>query len=781
MTICKICGSESNEFAIATILNRHSVQYYQCSHCGFVQTEEPYWLAEAYRQAIARSDVGLVYRNTIASRLTQIVISNFFDGDCTFLDFGGGYGLFVRMMRDLGYNFHWHDQYCQNIFAQGFEASNRTSKNYELVTAFEVLEHLVNPIEEIAGILSFSKNFLLSTSLLPDNNPKPDDWWYYVLDEGQHIALYSLESLKIIARKFNLYLYSDLQSWHLFTQRPLPENVFDNLDYFERQVEKKPSLIQADYKEITGKLFFEGKDPSFDSRKNSEEEVPNFRQHPLKIGIDGVFFQFYKTGITRLWQSLLAAWTKDGFADYIVVLDRAGTMPKIEGITYLNIPAFDYNNVVQDRHLLDEICSQNQISLFISTYYTFPSVIPSVVPIYDMIPEVGRWDLSSPMWQEKHRAIAAASAYIAISHNTARDLMGFFPDIAPQRVTVAHCGVDDRFHPASEDAIHQFKYKYGIDKPYFLLVGIGEGYKNTKLFLKAFQTLANRSRFDIVCTTGSASNFKPEWRDYTQGSTVHLLYLPDGELASAYSGAIALVFPSQYEGFGLPVVEAMACGCPVITCPQGSIPEVAGEAAVYVDSQDVDRLARALEELQKPEIRQRMIVAGLERVQSFSWETMAKEVSQSLVKNSLEALGLRAVNFIVFPNWTVGEETLAQGLGQLLAVLNSHPDRLAISLLIYTGDLDLETINLWFSELALNLMLETSLEIGEDISIVPTGQLAVPQWHYLLRRIQAKIDFHAEDLTILEQLDIQPLKSLSLRDLENFKAVPEENGQREID
>ncbi|MGB8686639.1 MAG: glycosyltransferase, partial [Microcoleus sp.] len=223
------------------------------------------------------------------------------------------------------------------------------------------------------------------------------------------------------------------------------------------------------------------------------------------------------------------------------------------------------------------------------------------------------------------------SAYITISHNTASDLLKFFPDIAPELVTVAHCGVSQKISPASQEEIEHFKIKYNLSKRYFIMVGAAGGHKNAPLFLQAFAQLPNQPEFDIVCTFHSALT-KDEFEPYTSGSTVHKLPLSDEELKAAFSGAVALVYPSQYEGFGLPILEAMACGCPVITCPNASIPEVAGEAALYVKDDDVEAMAIALVDIQKPEVREALIAAGVEQAKKFSWSKMAKTVSSVLIK-----------------------------------------------------------------------------------------------------------------------------------------------------
>lgn len=367
------------------------------------------------------------------------------------------------------------------------------------------------------------------------------------------------------------------------------------------------------------------------------------RQSPT-IVIDGVFFQLYQTGIARVWSSLLSEWSKHDFAKHIVVLDRVGTAPKIPGIWYRTVPAYDYSRTDADREMLQQVCDEEGAELFISTYYTTPVSTASVFMAYDMIPEVMQWDLRHPMWQEKHYAIEQACAYIAISENTARDLVMFFPERYTKSVTVAHCGVFSKLAPASSEAINSFKIKYQISKPYFILVDPRSDYKNKGLLLKAFPKLPTYQGFELVCT-GSKGLSEAELRNNT-GVVVHMLQLSDEELSVAYSGAIALVYPSKYEGFGLPVLEAMACGCPVITSPNASIPEVSGEAVIYVHDEDVDGLVNALCEVQKPGVRNSSIAAGLEQAKKFSWSTMAEKVSSALMDATLLGLNLKDVNII---------------------------------------------------------------------------------------------------------------------------------------
>lgn len=360
-------------------------------------------------------------------------------------------------------------------------------------------------------------------------------------------------------------------------------------------------------------------------------EARNLSKPFPTVVVDGVFFQINQTGIARVWVSLLEEWVKTGFSQHIVVLDRAGTAPKIPGIRYRSIHAYGFDRTGIDSEVLQTICDEEDADLFISTYYTTPTSTPSVFMGYDMIPEVLGMDLSLAVWQEKRYGILHACQYITISENTAHDLIKLFPHIPEAAVTVAHCGINPLFLPADSREIQQFKDKLNILKPYYVLVGertgVG-GYKNGALLFKALRLNAYQD-VEIVCVGGQPA-LEPELAALAGNTKVHLLRLSDEELKVAYSGAVALIYPSFYEGFGLPIVEAMACGCPVITCRNSSIIEVAGEAVLYVNPFDPQELADALEQVKDSVIRQSLISQGLTQVKLFSWEKMAAIVTKVL-------------------------------------------------------------------------------------------------------------------------------------------------------
>ncbi len=245
---CHICQSQSQRFFQTKVLNKYDVSYWQCTHCQFVQTESPYWLDEAYSRAIAPSDDGLIFRNLMLAQISKNIINSFFAKAGKFLDFGGGYGVFVRLMRDIRFDFFWQDQFCQNLFANGLESQkNLQNFQYELITAWEVFEHFVNPLEQIEQLLKISPNILFSTEILPTNNPQPNQWWYYAPQEGQHISIYTIKSLQIIAEKFGLNLYSNGYSIHLLTKKLIDGQLFQKLSEYNAQKLRQFLWQKQDY------------------------------------------------------------------------------------------------------------------------------------------------------------------------------------------------------------------------------------------------------------------------------------------------------------------------------------------------------------------------------------------------------------------------------------------------------------------------------------------------------------------------------------------------------
>jgi len=214
---CRVCGRACSRLWEGPLLDL-SIRYMQCTHCGYVQTEQPYWLDRAYASSINVSDTGIMARNLANVRL--VLATLFAMGRCRerVVDVAGGYGFLTRLLRDQGVDAAWSDRFTPNLVALGFEY---TGGSAALVTAFEVFEHFVNPGEELDKMLEIAPNVLLSTEILPDPLPTPDQWWYYGKDHGQHIGFYKIQTLRMLAQSRGRHFLTDGRSYHLMTEKRL--------------------------------------------------------------------------------------------------------------------------------------------------------------------------------------------------------------------------------------------------------------------------------------------------------------------------------------------------------------------------------------------------------------------------------------------------------------------------------------------------------------------------------------------------------------------------------
>lgn len=257
MINCKICNSKSKKIHNGKILDKYIINYYQCTNCGFVQTEEPYWLNESYEDAISLSDTGIVSRNLSLSKLATIIISIYLNKKGEFLDYGGGYGIFTRLMRDNGFNYFWYDKHAENLVARGFEGEI-INKKYDGITSFENFEHFEHPLKEIERIFSLTDFVLFSTDLISVPAPKTEKWWYYCLEHGQHVSLFSNKSLQYIANKYHYNLISNGTNIHIFSKRKINPIIFK----IEKVIRKlglgnlfvKNPLINSDMKKMINKM-----------------------------------------------------------------------------------------------------------------------------------------------------------------------------------------------------------------------------------------------------------------------------------------------------------------------------------------------------------------------------------------------------------------------------------------------------------------------------------------------------------------------------------------------
>ncbi len=273
--------------------------------------------------------------------------------------------------------------------------------------------------------------------------------------------------------------------------------------------------------------------------------------------------------------------------------------------------------------------------------------VPYIITVHDLIRyfdmDGEETFIRSPNRRDRHylnldfEGIRKAMRIIAVSQSTKDDLMHCL-DIPDKRISVVHEGIDHSlFQPVSQRIYNH---------PYILFVSTEHPRKNFTTLLKAFSQLKSEPRFKELklVKVGDAGGQETDFRSETMGVVESLKlsreviftdFVPEADLPAYYSGAEVFVLPSLYEGFGFPVLEAMACGCPVITSNTSSLPEVVGEAGIMVDPHNTDSLAQAMSKvLTDSKLRDNMIRKGLEQAKSFSWEKAAEQTLE--VYNKVE-------------------------------------------------------------------------------------------------------------------------------------------------
>ncbi len=365
----------------------------------------------------------------------------------------------------------------------------------------------------------------------------------------------------------------------------------------------------------------------------------------MRVVLDGRFIQDHFPGIARytynLTRSLAAVadhpfdvlvdpWTANGRYDLATLASRPGLR-----LRPVAAPAFHPLGMLRIALALRDLGAE----IYHSPYYFVPPWTPGrlVTTIFDVTS--ARFATFLPSRQARIAynlatfwVLKRSYRVIVPSANTGHDLVTLYR-AAPSKLAKIPLGVDQRFNPASPAAIEVVRHRYGLPARFVLYVGINKPHKNLRRLVEAFAE-AERPNDVVLVMAGREDPRHPTGAALAKaaGLADRVLCLgdvADPDLPALYSAATVFAFPSLYEGFGLPPLEAMACGTPVICSRAGSLPEVVGDAGLLFEPRDSSDLARALSALlNDAALRQQLAEAGRARARRFSWDAAAKATWQ---------------------------------------------------------------------------------------------------------------------------------------------------------
>lgn len=345
----------------------------------------------------------------------------------------------------------------------------------------------------------------------------------------------------------------------------------------------------------------------------------------MRVIIDNIVFSLQKGGgISVVWYELLSRMFRD-LGNMIVCINYDSNNIFFKKLNFEKIDVLKVGKTIQLLHRYINLKLTNLSSKFVfhSSYYRIcvnPYAI-NITTVHDFTYEYYCTGIKRVLhlWQ-KHRAILNSDYIICISRNTQKDLFKFMPSVNPSRVRVIYNGVSDDYYPLEN--VIQYKYVFPVNS-YILFVGGREGYKKFRLAVEAVACCT----LNMIIVGNELSHEEEAFMRLKLNGRFAIMGRISNEILNyLYNGAYALLYPSEYEGFGIPVLEAQKAGCPVIAYNNSSIPEVIGDTPLLINELSTNAIINCINILKIDEVRKSIVVNGIENAKLYTWDNTYTQV-----------------------------------------------------------------------------------------------------------------------------------------------------------
>lgn len=383
----------------------------------------------------------------------------------------------------------------------------------------------------------------------------------------------------------------------------------------------------------------------------------------MRIGIDARFYGGEQSkGLGRYTQKLVEYLAQyDHENEYVIFLQEDGytqwsiTNPKFTPV----LAPYRWYTIAEQLHM-PRLIRKSRVDLMHFPHFNVPLLYrsPFVVTIHDLIilhfptrraTTLGPFFYALKQWGGKrvlHHAIKNSQSILTVSEFSKRDILDYY-QIDPKKILVTYESADPVNIPLKAEHAEEVLQKYGVTKPYVLYVGNAYPHKNVEILIPVVQALKKKHGavpWKFVCVGKLDyfyTRFKQEVEDAgLQNDILFPGFVPDTHLAYFYNQSVAYIFPSEYEGFGLPALEAMTYRIPVLAAESSCLPEILGDAALYFKAKDISGIIHAIESVaQNANLREQLIVKGQKQINHYSWKTMMEQTHELYLRYDTTAKG----------------------------------------------------------------------------------------------------------------------------------------------